>query len=234
MRHQILSTAAIVIFAGAGLLTGGQGSAEASCQNGTVQVQPNDTLSRIASRCDVSEGALLAANPFIDGSGDLQVGTTLHLQPATSQSQRLGDRLNHFAREANDALGRFAGAVGSSAQDLLDRNPDLKARLERLGQRIGLNDGGRAPNLTVTPDQGPAGSTVTLAAAELPKDQPVMVGVGAPNSAFRVVQDARSSDKGTLEVNVQVPERDSGTRVVFTLRSKDGVKLTSKPFRVVP
>jgi LysM repeat protein len=217
------------------LLTGSQGSAqEAACQNGTVQVQPNDTLSRIASRCDVSEGTLLAANPSINGSGDLQVGTTLRLQPATSQSQRLGDHLNHFAREANDALGRFAGAVGASAQDLLDKNPDLKGRLERLGQRIGLTNGSSTPSLTMTPDQGPAGSTVTLAATGLPKDQPVMIGVGALNSAFRVVQDARSSDTGTLDVNVQVPERDSGTRVVFTLRSKDGVKLTSKPFRVVP
>ncbi|KMO31231.1 hypothetical protein VQ02_26575 [Methylobacterium variabile] len=227
--------ATLALFAGAGFLAGSQGFAqEAGCQNGTVQVQPDDTLSRIASRCDVSEGALLAANPSIDGSADLQVGTTMRLQPTTSQSQDLGRRLNHFAREANDALGRVAGQVGSSAQDLLDKNPDLKARLERLGQRIGLSDGNSTPSLTLTPDKGPAGSTVTLAATGLPKDQLVKIGVGAPNSAFQLLQDARSSNEGTLSVNVKVPERSNDTRVVFTLRGGDAVKLTSKPFRIVP
>ncbi|UYW28365.1 LysM peptidoglycan-binding domain-containing protein [Methylorubrum extorquens] len=227
--------ALLSLLTGMGVLTCDLGLAqEAPCANGTVQVQPEDTLSRIASRCDVSEGALLAANPSIDGSGDLQVGTTLLLRPKTGQSQRLGDRLNHFGREANEAVGRIAGQVGSSAQDLLDKNPDLKGRLEGLGQRFGLGDGASAPSLTVTPDQGPAGSTVTLSATGLPKDEPLMIGVGAPNTAFQVLQSARTSEKGTLDADVKVPERQGGTRLVFVLRSGDSVKLTSKPFRVAP
>lgn len=235
VSHRIWRTTVLALLAGTRLLTGGHVFAqEADCRDGKVQVRPDDTLSLIASRCDVSEGALLAANPSIDGSADLQVGATLSLQPAASQSQRLGERLNHFAREANDALGRVAGQVGSSAQDLLDKNPDLKSRLERLGQRIGLIDGGSAPSLTIAPDRGPVGSTVTLMATGLPKGRPFKIGVGAPNKAFRVLQDTRSSDQGTLDTTVQVPERDSSTRVVFTLRGGDTVKLTSKPFQIVP
>ena len=88
---------------------------ESACAGGATTVQPDDTLSRIASRCAVSEGSLLAANPGIDGSADLQVGSTVRLQSAASQGQRLGERLNNYAREANDALGRVAGRVGASA-----------------------------------------------------------------------------------------------------------------------
>ncbi|KOX43466.1 hypothetical protein ADL19_28130 [Streptomyces purpurogeneiscleroticus] len=224
---------ALSLIIGSGMLTAGHGSAqEAVCGDGPVKVLPDDTLSRIASRCDVSEGALLAANPSIDGSGDLQVGATLRLRTATGQG--LTDRLNHIGREANDAVGRIAGQVGASAQDLLDRNPDLKGRLERLGRQIGMGDGAGAPSLTISPDQGSSGSTVTLTATGLPKDEPLLVGVGAPNTAFQVLQSARTSGKGTLDVDVKVPERHGGTRLVFVLRDGDAVKLTSKPFRVAP
>lgn len=223
------------LLVGTGVLIGGHGFAqEAACGNDTVLVRPDDTLSRIASRCDVSEGALLAANPSIDGSGDLQVGATLRLQAGNDQGRRLANRLTHFGREANDAVGRIAGQLGSSAQDLLDRNPGLKGRLERLGQRIGLGDGGNAPSLTLVPDHGPAGSTVTLAATGLPKDEPLMIGVGAPNTAFQVLRSARTSDSGTLDVDVKVPERQGDTRLVFVLRDGDVIKLTSKPFRIEP
>jgi LysM domain len=235
VRDRVRRTTVLAIVAGAGLVTCSPGLAEeADCRDGKVQVRPDDTLSLIAGRCDVSEGAILAANPAIDGSADLEVGATLRLQPPASQSQRLGDRLNHFAREADDALGRVAGQVGSSAQDLLNKNPDLKGRLERLGRRIGLGDGGSAPSLTLTPDQGPPGSTVTLAATGLPKERPFMIGVGAPNKAYRVLHESRSSDQGTLDAQVRVPERDEGKRVVFTLRGGDAVKLTSEPFQIVP
>ena len=233
MRRRSSRLTALSLIIGTCMLTAGHGYAqEAACGDGPVKVLPDDTLSRIASRCDVSEGALLAANPSIDGSGDLQVGATLRLRMATGQG--LADRLNHLGREANDAVGRIAGQVGASAQDLLDRNPDLKGRLERLGRRIGLADGAAAPSLTVSPDHGPSGSTVTLTATGLPKDEPLMIGVGAPNTAFQVLQSARTSDKGTLDVDVQVPERKGGTRLVFVLRSGDAIKLNSKPFRVVP
>lgn len=233
MRRRSSRLTALSLIIGTCMLTAGHGYAqEAACGDGPVKVLPDDTLSRIACRCDVSEGALLAANPSIDGSGDLQVGATLRLRMATGQG--LADRLNHLGREANDAVGRIAGQVGASAQDLLDRNPDLKGRLERLGRRIGLADGAAAPSLTVSPDHGPSGSTVTLTATGLPKDQPLLVGVGAPNTAFQVLQSARTSGKGTLDVEVTVPEHQGDARLVFVLRDGDAVKLTSKPFRIAP
>lgn len=73
-----------------------------------------------------------------------------------------------------------------------------------------------------------------LSATGLPKDEPLIIGVGAPNTAFRVLRSARTSDSGTLDVDVTVPERRDDTRLVFVLRDDDVIKLASKPFRVAP
>ncbi|MGX9983086.1 hypothetical protein [Methylobacterium fujisawaense] len=86
----------------------------------------------------------------------------------------------------------------------------------------------------MSPDHGLVGSTVTLTATGLPKDEPLLVGVGAPNTAFQVLQSARTSGKGTLNVEVTVPGRQGDTHLVFVLRDGDAVKLTSKPFRIAP
>ena len=90
------------------------------------------------------------------------------------------------------------------------------------------------PSLTLTPQQGPSGSTVTLAATELPKDVPVTLGVGAPGSAYQVLQEARSSNQGTLTAHVKVPDRSGNPHIVFSLRGTDAGKLASKPFAIVP
>lgn len=234
MRRTTARTTIVVMLAGS-CLAGGAAWSQAgapACTGSSVTVQRGDTLSRIADRCDVSEGSILTANPNVDGSSDLQVGGTLQLRRQAGGG--FGSRLNDFATQANDALGRVAGRVGSSVQDLLDKNPDLKSRLESVGRKVGIGDSTSAPTANVSPTSGPAGSTVTVSATGLPPGSPVSVGVGQPGTATETVQDARTSSSGTLTANVAVPSWAAGSAVVFTVRVGDEVKARTGRFQVSP
>lgn len=218
-----------------GVLASDEGMAQVvndACRNG-VTVERGDTLSRIAARCDVSEGSILAANPGVNGSNDLQVGETLRIESADASGEGFERKLNSFASDANDALGRVAGRVGASVQDLLDKNPDLKSRLDRLGSKIGLGDGTTKAALTVTPASGTAGSTVTLAGTGLPGNSPVSIGAAAPGSAYEVIQTGRTSSTGTLDAHVQVPTwASAGGSLRFIVKTGSGDRVQSVPFQV--
>ena len=109
-------------------------AAQTACGAKAV-VQRGDTLSRIAERCEISEGDLLRANPDVEGSADLRVGMELSLR---SPERQLADRVESFARSAGDKLSGLAQEFGSSVDDLLEKNPDLRQRLRGLGDRLSV------------------------------------------------------------------------------------------------
>lgn len=230
------STAPVVFLALFGSALFGFASAPAlaasPCGNSVV-VQPGDTLSRIADRCDVSEAALLDANPKIHGSGDLQVGSTLQINNETL-AQQLGRKFDQFGQEATDALNDFADKIGSSVQDILDRNPKVKMCLDELGSKLGLNDNGSKPTMSITPQSGPPGSTVRIFAQGLPKDTPVEIGVGPRGSAFELVQRARTSNTGTLETEVTVPQQMASNSIRFVIKDANGVEARSDAYQITP
>ena len=207
----------------------------AECKGGTTVVKPEDSLSSIARRCGVPENSILAANPTIDGSGDLQVGATVHVQPQEGLGERAGRNLDVLVTRATDALGRFAHEVNSSVQDLLDKNPDLRARLEKIKNELGLSRNAHPAVLSVTPQSGPAGAKVSVEAVNLPKDTPVTLGVGVAGAPYTKLQDARTSSTGTLALQAEVPATaNPGSDLVFVIRKKDGpIEARSAAFRVV-
>ena len=83
---------------------GASGAAAYPCGS-SVDVRNGDAVSIIAHRCDVSEAALLNANPAIEGSGDLQVGGTLHTEASGGTQQKVGSMLSSFSRKATNAVG---------------------------------------------------------------------------------------------------------------------------------
>jgi LysM repeat protein len=198
-------------------------------------VRRGDTLSTIAQRCEVSEGALLGANPGIRGSGDLRVGETIRVQESEGPAQRVGTRFNSFVRDANRTVGELADKIGSSVQGLLDRNPDLKSRLDRLGQQMGLTEGPAPAVVSVTPQSGPPGSLVKISASGLPKDSPVAIGAGPPGSAYEILRRERSSASGSLATELQVPKWvDPGSSVVFVVTDGAHIAGRSEFFRITP
>ena len=198
-------------------LTGPARAAPSSPCSASVIVQRGDTISSIASRCDVSEATLLASNPSVQSSGDLMVGGALRTRSADG-GQRVGMALNSLANNAGNAVSALADRVGSSAQGLLDRNPDLKTRLQGLGDQVGLTDRDSDRSVAVAPRSGPPGSTVTVTATGLAKGQRMTIGAGAPGTAVEAIHDARTSDEGTLSANVRVPDAaDPGKQLVFVV-----------------
>jgi LysM repeat protein len=233
MRSRLVATALFALVIG-GAAKGAEAPAS-SCGDSTV-VRRGDTLSSIAQRCEVFEGALLGANPGVRGSGDLRVGDTIRVRESEGTAQRVGTRINSLVREANHAIGQLADTAGASVQDLLDRNPYLKARLDRLGRQMGLTEGPAPASVSVAPPSGPAGSPVKIAASGLPKDSPVAIGVGPPGAAYEVLRRERGSAAGTLAAELQVPNWiEPGSALVFVVSDGEHhIEGRSKPFRVTP
>jgi len=220
----------LVLLAGSALATG---AAEATSCEGTVAIQRNDMLSSIASRCGVSEASLLSANSSVQGSGDLQVGATLHVRPGTDAGNGVGATVRSFSRKAGDTVGTLASDVGSSVQDLLDKNPDLKARLDKVGNAVGLTGDQPAAMATVLPRSGPPGSTVTITANGLQPSSPVSIGAGAPGAAYSVIGHTQSTADGAVESKVTVPNDASGSGIVFSIvTGGGGVAVWTSPFAV--
>lgn len=202
----------------------------ASCTGDTAVVEHGDTLSAIAARCGVSERTILAANASVESSEDLRVGATVRVRET---ERGFGQRLTELASDTSDAVGRIANRVGSSAQDLLDRNPDLKSRLERLGRHIGIGGAAPAePAATIRPQSGAVGTIVTVSATGLPIGTAVTAAAGPPGAAAQTLREARSSTSGTITASVAVPAADSGSTLVFSVRAGGSSSARAGRFQV--
>lgn len=198
-----------------------------------IQVNRSDTLSIIAARCDATEAAILRANPAIEGSDDLRVGRELRLTASTGQPTT--ERLGSLAREAGSALSGMAQDLTSSVDNLLDKNPDLRQRLGGIGDRINSAnvDVSRA-EISLTPGSGTVGTTVTLSAKGLPADTAVVIGGGAPRTAYEVLQQAKTTADGTLQATVRIPDwSTSQERFVLAVAAEEAEwKVRSAPFQI--
>jgi hypothetical protein len=190
------------------------GTAQAQCGR-QVQVQDGDTLSSIAKRCDVTEAKILDLNPKVEGSRDLRTGMTLELAAPSAQDraarareagESLLGRLRSYAREAGEAVEGAAESVTSSVEDFVKQNPDLHQRVRKLGQRLNIPGMEKAEaQVSLSVRKGPPGSSVTLSAIGLPPNQRLEIGGGPPDGDYDVLDQARTSQDGTLQVTVQLP-----------------------------
>lgn len=220
---------AIAVLTVATLAAAAPAHAQSPCGD-TVKVERGDTLSRIAERCEVTERSIIRLNPRIEGSRDLRVGMDIAVRGTGGSGANALDRFGSIAGEAADALSGFARDLGSEAQELVEKNPDLRQRLEGLGQRlrgsIGSSDGSRpqqAPTISVSRREAAAGETVEITARGLPQNAQVVLGAGAPQAAYDVVQTARTASDGTLQAAVRVPDwAGDMRRVVLVVAAEDG------------
>jgi len=219
-----------------GLLASSPAWAQPSSQCGdAIRVNRSDTLSSIAARCDTTEARILRANPGLEGSDDLRVGRELNLKADASSAQRASEQLGALAREAGSALSGMAQGLGSSIDDLLDKNPDLRQRLRGLGDRLNMPgvDVSKA-QVSLSPGSGSVGTTVTVSAAGLPANTAVVIGGGGPRAAYEVLDQARTTAEGTLHATIRIPDwAIDHERFIMTVAAEAGDwKVRSAPFQI--
>jgi len=227
-RHSIPLSFALVLLG----LSPAWAQPSSPCGNAT-QVNRSDTLSIIAARCDTTEAAILRANPAVEGSDDLRVGRELRLTASTDQPAT--ERLGSLAREAGSALSGMAQDLTSSVDNLLDKNPDLRRRLGGIGDRINsANVDLSKAEVSLAPGNGTVGTMVTVNAKGLPADTAVVIGGGAPRTAYEVLQQAKTTAEGTLQASVRIPDWSTGQeRFVVTVAAEEGEwKVRSTPFQI--
>jgi LysM repeat protein len=227
-RHPILVSFALVL-----LGTSPAWAQPSSPCGDATQVNRSDTLSGIAARCDTTEAAILRANPAVEGSDDLRVGRELKLTASTTQPTT--ERLGSLAREAGSALSGMAQDLTSSVDSLLDKNPDLRQRLGGIGDRIkSTNVDVSKAEILLAPGTGTVGTTVTISAKGLPADTAVVIGGGAPRTAYEVLQQAKTSADGTLQATIRVPDWSTGQErfAVITASEEAEWKVRSAPIQI--
>lgn len=241
---KILSRAALVL----AMLALGVGfsaqPAQAQCGN-QAQVQEGDSLSSIAKRCEVTEARILDLNPKVEGSRDLRAGMRLDLVPpsakdAPARAREAGEnligRLKSYALEAGQAVEGAAEAVTGSIEDFVKRNPDLHQTVRKLGQRLRIPGMEKVEaQVSISVRQGPPGTPVTLSAIGLPANQQLDIAGGVPDGDFDLLEQARTSSDGTLQVTVQVPQNADPRRdFIFVIANSDiNVAARSATFDVV-
>jgi hypothetical protein len=144
-------------------------------------------------------------------------------------------QLGSLAGNVVDGLSDFATDLGSSAQDLLDKNPDLRERMEGVEQRL-RNAGTGSVQVSVSVSQAEAttGGSLNVSAQSLPPDTAVVIGTGHPQAAYEVLQKARTSSDGTVQMDVRVPDWAADTPRLAVVVAAEGGDWTirSQPIRV--
>ncbi|MFW5749063.1 MAG: LysM peptidoglycan-binding domain-containing protein [Chloroflexota bacterium] len=106
----------------------------------------------------------------------------------------------------DDVLFEIAVRCGTTVEALMAANPDIEdPALIYAGQRIVIPDERFPLNVSIAPDSGPAGTTVTLSASGFPSGVRVEVGLGRAESEYDVIARREINRDGTLSALLTIP-----------------------------
>lgn len=168
----------------------------------------------------------------------LALAAILVAGPASAQS--LLDRARDAVKETGQKIEEAAKDAGRDVSDFLVDNPDLNRDLVDLGKRLGLpgfdesrRDSG--PGLVATPSPIAQGGEVTLGGIGLPGATDVTIAVGPSVREAREIGRATTSDRGTLQTTVTVPQDTAPDGpIVFVVETVDQrLRVVSEPIPVV-
>lgn len=192
-----------------------------TCGPRTV-VQAGDTLSSIARRCDVTEGAILSGNRHVDGSGDLVVGDTVAL-PSGDEGTGTLSRLGNLAGQATEDLAettREAGsAIGRSVEGFLSDNPGIKRNLREL---TGTASGDAEVRVVAAPTGAAGGRTLRLEASGLPANEEVVITAGPRGEAQTRIASATTDQNGRLSLELPSSAITDADDLRLSVRSQTG------------
>ena len=125
--------------------------------------------------------------------------------------------------EAGQSLEGAAETVTRSIEDFIQRNPDLHQRVRKLGQRLNIPGMEKVEaQVSLSVRKGAPGTPVTLSAIGLPPNQRVEIAGGAPEGDYEILEAARTTEHGTLQVTLELPHRADPQRdFIFVIASPD-------------
>ncbi|MDX1656998.1 MAG: DUF5818 domain-containing protein, partial [Candidatus Competibacteraceae bacterium] len=144
------------------------------------------------------------------------------VSPPTLAQSPCGDQVTVVA---GDTLSRIANRCNIALEALLAANPwiDNPDRID-IGMTLAVPGGEPSPaprtvrDVDISPESGPAGSTVTLTASGFPPSTPVEIGVGRHRSEYRIIEGMTTDARGRLETQARLPDHaERGERWVFVV-----------------
>ncbi|MEP2118259.1 DUF5818 domain-containing protein [Bauldia litoralis] len=150
------------------------------------------------------------------------------------------DRARQALEETGDKIEKAADDAGREVRNFLVDNPDLNRDLVDLGKRLklpGFDDAGpdAGAGLVAAPSPTAQGGSITLGAVGLPGSTDVSIAAGPSVGAAEEIATATTSDRGTLQVTVTVPEDAAPDMpLVFVVETDDKrVRVVSEAIPVV-
>jgi hypothetical protein len=113
----------------------------------------------------------------------------------------------YYEVEAGDILLKIADRCETSVDALMAINPDIEdPSLIYPGQRLAIPRMDSPYNVSIAPDSGPPGTTVTLTASGFPPGARVQYGLGRFRAEYDVYGVREIGDSGTLTATMSIPE----------------------------
>ena len=208
--------------------------AQAGCGS-TYVVQQGDTLSSIATQCNVSVQQLYQLNPFLNNSGLVYPGWVLDLPQAGAggviiPNTGAPNRDAFYVVRAGDTLSYLARRLSVSTQDLLSANPNLQENqpLQR-GEILRLPGTLNQPAAIVSPYVVEPGQTVTLEAAGFAPNTQVAILGGQPGQSGTALAQVQTNNQGDARATLQVPTwAQRGNRWILVAQSVQNTSVTAK------
>lgn len=168
------------------------------------------------------------------------LAAALLLTASPAAAQDLLDRARNAVQEAGKSIENAAKDAGRNASDYLVDHPELNRDLVDFGKQLGLPGFDQAgpthgPALIAKPSPVAVGGAVELTAAGLPGTAAVTISAGPSLDAARQIATGTTTDRGTLQAEVKVPETvTGGTSLLFVVETADQrARLVSEPIEVV-
>ena len=173
------------------------------------------------------------------------LAAALALAAGPAAAQDLLDRARNAVQEAGKSVEQAAKDAGRNVSDYLVDHPELNRDLVDLGKELGLPGFDQAgpthgPELIARPSPVGVGGTVELTATGLPGTglpgtAAVTISAGASAKDAKEIAAATTTDRGTLQAEVKVPETATGgTSLLFVVETADQrARLVSEPIEVV-
>ena len=139
-----------------------------------------------------------------------------------------------YVVQPNDWLSKIARNCNTTVEAILALNPAItNPNIIDVGTILNMPTSGEtAPQVTITPESGPVGTTISVTATGFAPNEEVSVALRRPGELPFTGMPVTTDDEGRLEANIEIPDvAEPGQTLTVVVRS-DEANAESEPFTV--